>query len=80
MLKRDCNNNSYTVERRLSGQLGTAANPDNWTTLKNGYGNVSLGKFPSHLSRLRTGHCSYAYFSILQMAFLEFFFFFFAFY
>ena len=23
-------------------------NPDNWTTLKNGYCNVSLGNFPSH--------------------------------
>ena len=37
-----------TVERRLSGQVGTEANPDIWTTLKYGYGNVSFGNFPSH--------------------------------
>ena len=41
-------NFSNTVEYRLSGHVGTEANPDNWTTLKNSYGNISIGNFPSH--------------------------------
>lgn len=44
-------------------------NLDKWTSLKNGYGNVQV---PFTLfSRLRTGSCNSANFSILQMASYE---------